>query len=137
MPKSGGLPESGELPESGGLLVSLKRLAGTLLAIIQTRLELLSNEMEEERLRIGQMLLYGSVALFFFGMATVLLTAFVVVVFWDSYRLLVLAGFAGIYLITGLLAWYALRRVAYDKSKLFSASLAELADDRDQMDPRP
>ena len=118
-------------------MVSLKRLAGTLLAIIQTRLELLSNEMEEERLRIGQMLLYGSVALFFFGMATVLLTAFVVVVFWDSNRLLVLAGFTGIYFVVGLLAWYALRRVANDKSKLFSASLAELADDRDQLAPRP
>lgn len=116
---------------------SLKRMACTLLAIIQTRLELLSNEMEEERLRIGQMLLYGSVALFFFGMATLLLTAFVVVVFWDSNRLLVLAGFTGMYFVAGLLAWIALRRVSREKSKLFSASLAELADDRDQMDPRP
>ncbi|MHB1236732.1 MAG: phage holin family protein [Gallionella sp.] len=125
------------MPESGGLMESLKRMACTLLAIIQTRLELLSNEIEEERLRIGQMLLYGSVALFFFGLATILLTAFVVAVFWDSYRLLVLAGFTGIYFVAGLLAWYALRRVANEKSKLFSASMAELANDRDQLDPRP
>jgi uncharacterized membrane protein YqjE len=123
--------------ESGGLMESLKRLASTLLAIIQTRLELLSSEMEEERLRIGQLLFYGSVALFFFGLAIMLLTVFVVVVFWDSNRLLVLGGFAVLYFVAGLLAWNASRRVAQEKSKLFSASLAELADDRDQLSPLP
>lgn len=116
---------------------SLKRLVGTSLAIIQTRLELLSNEMEEERLRVGQMLLYGSVALFFFGMATLLLTTFVVVVFWDSNRLLVLGGLMLLYLVCGLLMWHALRRMTRQKSKLFSASLAELADDRDQLTAPP
>lgn len=125
------------MEESTGLMESLKRLTGTLLAIFQTRLELLSNEMAEERVRIEQMLLYGSVALFFFGLAVMLLTAFIVVLFWDSQRLLVLGGFAALYFVAGLLAWNALRRVAREKSKLFSASLAELADDRDQLAPRP
>jgi uncharacterized membrane protein YqjE len=125
------------MAESTGLMESLKRLADTLLAIFQTRLELLSNEMEEERLRIEQMLLYGSVALLFFGLAIMLLTAFFVVLFWDSYRLLVLGVFAALYFVAGLLAWTALRRVAREKSKLFSASLAELADDRDRLAPRP
>ena len=116
---------------------SLKRMAGTLLVILQTRLELLSNEMEEERLRIGQMLLYGSVALLFFGLSIVILTAFFVVLFWDSHRLLVLGGFTALYFVAGLLAWSALRRVAREKSKLFSDSLAELADDRNWLAPRP
>lgn len=123
------------MAEPGGLKESLKRMACTLLAILQTRLELLSNEVEEERLRIQQMLLYGCVALFFFGLAILLLTVFIVVVFWDSNRLLVLGSFTGMYLVAGLLAWNALRRVANEKSKLFSASLAELADDRDQLTP--
>jgi uncharacterized membrane protein YqjE len=123
--------------ESGGLMESLKRLASTLLAIIQTRLELLSSEMEEERLRIGQLFFYSSVALFFFGLAIMLLTVFIVVVFWDSNRLLVLGGFAVLYFVAGLLAWNASRRVAQEKSKLFSASMAELANDRDQLSPLP
>lgn len=116
---------------------SLKRLAGTSLAIIQTRLELLSNELEEERLRVGQMLLYGSVALFFFGLAFMLLTVFVVVVFWDSNRLLVLGIFTGLYFVAGLIAWSILQRMSNEKSKLFSASLAELVDDRDRLAPPP
>jgi len=125
------------MAESTGLMESLKRMAGTLLVILQTRLELLSNEMEEERLRIGQMLLYGSVALLFFGLAIMLLTAFFAVLFWDSHRLLVLGGFTVLYFVAGLLAWNALCRAAREKSKLFSDSLAELADDRSWLAPRP
>ena len=125
------------MSESAGLMESLKRMVGTLLVIFQTRLELLSSELEEERLNIEQMVLYGSIALFFFGLAILLLTIFIVVLLWDSYRLQVLAGFIVIYFVAGLLAWNALRRVANKKSQLFSASLAALADDRDQLAPRP
>lgn len=123
------------MSESGGLMESLKRMTGTLLVIFQTRLELLSIEVEEERLNIKQMLLYGSIALLFFALAIILLTAFVVVVFWDSYRLQVLAGFVVLYSVAGALAWNALHRVANRKSQLFSASLAALDDDRDQLAP--
>ena len=116
---------------------SLRRLADTLLAIFQTRLELLSNEIEEERLRVAQMLLYGGVALLFFGLAFIMLTVFFVVLFWDSNRLLVLGGFTALYFVAGLLVWNELRRMAREKSRLFSASLAELADDRDRLAPLP
>ncbi|HAF44258.1 MAG TPA: hypothetical protein DCK83_04760 [Gallionellaceae bacterium] len=125
------------MSESGGLLESLKRLAGTLLAIIQTRLELLSNEVEEERLRIWQMLLYGSIALFFFGLSVVLLTAFVVVLFGAEQRLLVLGFFTALYFLAGLLAWTGLRRIHRERSRLFSASLAELESDRERLDEQP
>ena len=125
------------MAESIGLLESLKRLAGTLLAICHTRLELLTNEIEEERLRVGQMLFYGSIALLFFGLAIMLLTVFIVVLFWDSQRLLVLGGLATLFFVVGFVAWSAMRRVAREKSKLFSNSLAELANDRDQLTPEP
>lgn len=115
---------------------SLKRMTGTLLVIFQTRLELLSIEVQEERLNIKQMLLYGGIALLFFALATILLTALVVVALWGSYRLQVLAGFIGLYVVAGALAWNALYRAANRKSRLFSASLAALADDRDQLSPR-
>lgn len=112
-------------------------MAGTLLAILQTRLELLSIEMEEERLRVGQILLYGSVALTFFAMSIMLLTAFILVLFWEEHRLLVLGGFSALFLTVGLVAWGALCRVARGRSKLFSTSLSELAHDRDRLASRP
>jgi uncharacterized membrane protein YqjE len=123
------------MSQSGGLLESLKRMTSTLLAIIQTRLELLSNEIEEERLRVRQMMFYAGVALFLFAMATMLLTVFVVVVFWDSYRLQVLGGLTVLFFAAGLYFWNALRGMANARPKLFSASLAELSDDIDRLTP--
>ena len=117
------------------LTESLKRLAGTMLFIAQTRLELLANELEEERLHFEQTLLYSGIALLFFGLSIMLLTVFVVVVFWDSQRLLVIGSLATLFFIAGLLVWNASRNLIRKKSKLFSASLAELSSDRDQLAP--
>lgn len=125
------------MTESTGLADSLKRMADTLIAIFKTRLELLANEMQEERLHVEQMMIYGSFALLFFGLSIMLLTVFIVVLFWETHRLPVLAGLAGFFFAAGLLMWYAVRRLAAKKHKLFSYSLAELADDRKKLAARP
>ena len=44
-------------PASKGLLDSLKALTGTLIAIVYTRLELLSTDLEEERERLAILLM--------------------------------------------------------------------------------
>lgn len=116
---------------------SLQRMASTLIAIFQTRLELLANEIQEERLHVEQMMLYGSITLLFFALSIMLLTAFVVVLFWDSYRLLVLGSLAALFLIAGFIVWSELRRMARERYQLFSASLAELTDDRERLTPLP
>jgi uncharacterized membrane protein YqjE len=117
------------------LAESFKNLAGTLFSIAQTRLELLGNELEEERLHFERILLYSAIALLFFGLSIMLLTVFIVVVFWDSQRLLVLGSLAGLFFIAGLLVSNALRNQLHKKSRLFSASLAALSSDRDQLTP--
>lgn len=122
---------------STGLMESSKRVAGTLLAIIQTRLELFSNEIEEERLRLRQMFIYGSIALFFFGLSVMLLTVYIVVLFWDSYRLEVLGGLSLLFFVAGLLVWLALNRLARARHRLFSTSLNELINDRDRLAASP
>lgn len=118
------------MTNSGGLMESSKRVVGTLLAIFQTRLELLSNEIEEERLRVRQMFFYGSIALFFFGLSIMLLTVFIVVVFWDSYRLSVLGGLTALFFLAGLLVFNSLRNLSLERTKLFATSLSELEEDR-------
>ena len=73
------------MQEAGsGLMGSVKRLASTLTTIVSTRLELLANELQEERLRLTQMLLFILFSLFCFGMGLLLLTVFIVVLFWDD-----------------------------------------------------
>lgn len=122
------------MPEAGtGLIGSIKRLTATLTSIVSTRLELLANELQEERLRLTQMLLFALFALFCFGMALLLFTVFIVVLFWDDHRLAVLGAMSVIFFVSGLLAALLLRGKAQEKSKLFSASLAELEKDRERL----
>lgn len=116
-----------------GLMDSVKRLLGTLSGIVSTRLELLSNELQEERLYWMRILLLGVVALFCLGVAALLLTALIVVLFWEDHLIAALAGLSGFFFALGALLVSVMRSKARDKSKLFSASLAELSKDRDQL----
>lgn len=116
---------------------SLKRMTSTLLDIVQTRLELLACEIEEERLRVGQMLLLGSIVLFCLGLSILLCTVLIVVLCWDNHRELVLAGLAATFFITALILMYKLRCLARARPRLFANSLAELAQDIAHLDARP
>ncbi len=113
---------------------SVRRLLSTLTSIVSTRLDLLANELQEERLRLTQMLLFSALALFCFGLGVLLLTVFVVVLFWDDHRLAVLGALCILFFALGTVMTLLLRSKAQAKSKLFSASLAELSMDREQLD---
>ena len=119
--------------QSAGLMGSVKRLLGTLSAIVATRLELLSNELQEECLYLARMFFLSVVALFCFGLAVLLLTVFIVVLFWDEHRLAALGALSVSFFALGTLLVMLLRGKARAKTKLFSASLAELAKDREQL----
>ena len=120
----------------GGLFDSLKVLTATLIAIAHTRLELLSTELEEERLRLSSMLVWTLVALFCAGLGVVLATLFVVLVLWDSYRLLALGIPAILFILGAALAWLVVRGKARAKPRLFAASLTELSKDREELTSR-
>lgn len=117
-----------------GLLASLRRLMGTVLETAQLRLALLSNEVEQEKLRLFDGLLWAGLALLLLGLGALLLCAFIVVLFWDSHRLLALGTLALLFLGAG--GWLLVRARARLQSRggLFNSSVAELARDRAGLD---
>lgn len=121
---------------SPGLMGSIRQLLSTLTSIVSTRLELLANELQEERLHLTQMLLFVLFALFCFGMGLLLLTVFIVVVFWDDHRVAVLGVLCTLFFALGAVMTLLVRSKMRVKSKLFSASLAELAKDRQHLNAR-
>ena len=121
---------------SGRLFDSVKVLAGALLAIAHTRLELLSTEIEEQRAWLGSMLVWTLVALFCAGVGVVLATLFVVMALWDTHRLLALGIPAILFLLGGALAWLILLGKVRAKPRLFAASLGELSKDRTEVTSR-
>ena len=128
--------ESDPQSSSGGLLQSLRNLAAMLVAVLQTRLELLVTEIEEARARFRRLLALAVVAIFFLSLSVLTLTLFVIVLFWDTYRLSVIGGLAAVYLVIGGTAAFAARRQAAAQPRLFSASLAELTKDRERLTPK-
>lgn len=115
---------------------SLKGLADSGLATLQTRLELFSVELKEEKLRASGFLFDTVLAALFIGFGVVFLMAFLTVLFWDSHRLLALGLATTGLFIAGV--WAATRAAGRIRSgsHLFASSLAEIAQDREALRPR-
>lgn len=123
-------------PAPSRLGESLRGLADSGLATVQTRLELFAVELKEEKLRAGGFLFDTVLAALFIGFGVVFLLAFLTVLLWDSQRLLALGlATAGLF-AAGI--WAATRAATRMRagSRLFASSLAELAQDRDALKPR-
>ncbi len=116
-----------------GLFASLTGLFGTALALLQNRLQLLGVELAEERLRLLSLLTYGAIALVCLSAGLVFLAVFLTVLFWDSNRLLALGIFSALFLGAGIATLLVAMNFAKSGSTLFTASLAELAKDREAL----
>ncbi len=121
------------MTESAGLFASLKRLLGTMLGIVSTRMELLANEWEEERIRLVRMLVLALLAVFFVCMAAVLSAIFIVAAFWHDHPLLAISLLALFFLLVSLGCALSLRHMLHQRPVLFSASMAELRRDRQEL----
>ena len=112
---------------------SLRGLVSTVLEMAQLRLELLSIEAQEEVLRVGALLVYGAIAVTFLSLGVVLLAIFITVALWDTYRLLPLGIFTALFLLTGVTALWLARGRVLSGTRLFSASIEELKQDRESL----
>ena len=123
----------GEQSASGGLLASLRTLGASLAGIFHTRIELLAREFELERLRITRLFLYGIGASFFFLLGAMTLTLLIIVLFWDSHRLIAIGSLVLLYFAAAIglarIAWRQITRGA----RPFAASVAELRKDRERL----
>jgi uncharacterized membrane protein YqjE len=124
-----------DMPPPRRLAASLQGLAGTVLTLLQVRLELLSVEAQEEVLRVVGFVLYGTLAVVLLALGLGFLAILLTVAWWETQRLLALAVFTTLFLaLGGVAAWLAYLR-ARRGSALFAASLAELRQDREQLRP--
>ena len=114
---------------SPGVWASLKRIADTLLATAQNRVELFAVELQEEKCRLVEAILCAA-AVAAFGMMTLTLVTFTVVaLFWENGRLAVLIGLSVVYLVVTALAWRALQTRLKTRTA-FTGTVGELKKDR-------
>jgi len=128
--------EQGAKEPATGILQSLRNLATTLVALLQNRIELLATDLEEERIRLLQVLFWAAGALFFIALGVLMITMLVVLLLWDSYRLTGIVVLAAVFLAIGVGLAIGVRNRMHMRSRLFSSSLDELAKDKDRLTSR-
>jgi uncharacterized membrane protein YqjE len=133
------LAENGAEAEAGpvrGLFRSLGNLVATLVGVAHTRLELLSTELQREMHRVAEILVWTLVALLCAGIGLFLLALAIIVIFWDTHRVLAAVLVTGAFFGFAAIAGFVLRAKLRAKPRLIDATLTELAKDRDSLAAR-
>jgi uncharacterized membrane protein YqjE len=118
------------------LLSSLKNLVATGASIAQTRLELISTDIQIARSQFLGLLVMLIFTLFFLFFGLVMLALLIVIYSWENDRIMVLSfltsGFLAVGIILALVVLRSLKRMP----RLFEATIAELAKDRQELSNR-
>jgi uncharacterized membrane protein YqjE len=130
------MSQADDEPQDGpvsGLINSVRNAVATLVAIAQTRLEIISTELQEEIGRAANLVLWAFVALLAAGMALFLGALVLIFAFWDTHRLLVSLLVMGFFLLLSGIAVLVLRAKLDNRSPLFGATIAELSRDHEHL----
>lgn len=114
-------------------LDALKGLSKSLLEGLNQRFDLFSLELEEEKQRLLTVLIVSLVAVFAAFMAFLCLNLVIVLLTWDSNRLLAVGLLAGFYLVLALGAGLWIRQRITNAPQPFAASLEEFRRDTETM----
>jgi len=124
---------SGEDTEALGpatnLLRSATRLGGTLLAMLQTRVELLTTEISEDVERGVRVLMWGMVAVIAAVLSLLLAGVTLIIYYWDTHRMAAAIGVTAAFLVLSAAAAWVARARLHEKPKMLDASRTELRRD--------
>ena len=119
-----------------GLRAAAAQLAGTLLGLGRTRLELAAVEFEEARARAAERLVLVLVAGLCFALVVLAASLLVVALFWDTHRIAALCALTIVYALLGLVALWRIALQRKTEKPAFAATLAELERDREWLASR-
>jgi uncharacterized membrane protein YqjE len=108
---------------------AISRIGATLVAMVHTRLELAAVEAQEEARRLLGYLAWIMMAVIFAAGAAMLAALFVILIFWDSYRLLAVGGMAVLFALAGVVILARVRASFDARPAMFAATLGELRND--------
>lgn len=114
---------------------SLRRFGAAFLGLLHGHVELFGIELQEQKANTLRLLLFAGLALVFALLLLVGLSLLVLIVFWDTSRLAAALGLCLFYVIGSLFCGWRLYQSINDESSPFSATLEELANDRERLLP--
>ena len=111
------------------ILETVGRIGGTMLAMVETRLELAALEVEEESQRLLGYFALALLSLILLGIALVLVSLTIILVFWDTYRLQAALALAALFAVAGTMVGLKLRTAFRTRPRMLAATVAELNKD--------
>jgi uncharacterized membrane protein YqjE len=108
---------------------AVRRIGATVLDMLQTRLELAAVEIEEESRRLLGYFVLALLALILFGVAMLLVSLAIILVFWDGYRIEAAVTLAALFGIAAGLIGMKLRADFSSRPRLLAATVGELNKD--------
>ena len=117
-------------PAPASFMGSLRSLGDGVLASVEDRLELFSAELQEEKFRLIQTVIWICAAAFTGMMAVIFASLTLVYLFWDSARIAVLGGLTAVYAAALVAVVIAFRRFVRRQPRPFEGTLRELREDR-------
>lgn len=123
-------------PPEGGILHSASRLIRTLRELAGNRIELFLLEVQEERIRLFDALFLLAAGLVCLLMTLIMISVTIVVLFWDSHRLLVLGLLSAFYAVGAVLSLLQLRSLLL-RWQAFSATLDQIKKDTQCFKEKP
>ena len=118
------------------LFASLKNLVSTGVSIAQTRLELISIDVQIARTKFLSLLVMVICTLFFLFFGLVMLALLIVIYSWETDRILALSLLTCGFLAVGCALALVVLRSLKTMPKLFDATITELAKDRQELAKR-
>lgn len=115
------------------LLKSLKGLGLTFVEILLTRMEILSLDVKEAKIRFFSVLILGLLAFFFLAFGVILGVFMLIIIFWQTDRLLVMGIIVAALLGCGLILLMILICKLRNGPLLFQGTIAELDRDRETL----
>jgi uncharacterized membrane protein YqjE len=112
-----------------GLLRSVVRLGGTMVALLETRFDLLTTELSEDAHRATHILLWGFVALLAGILGALLAGITVIVLLWDTHRIAAAVSVTAVFLVVATVAALLSRKRLREKPRLLDATRSELTRD--------
>jgi uncharacterized membrane protein YqjE len=125
--------ESG--PPAADQSSSPRRLGAAFLGLLHSHVELLGIELQEQKARTVSLLLFAGLALVFALLLLTGLSALLLILLWDNYRVAGIVGLCVFYFLAAVFCGLRLKAAIYDESSPFSATLEELANDRERLLP--
>jgi uncharacterized membrane protein YqjE len=117
---------------SGNHVPSLREGMAAAVNLYRTRFELFLLDLEEEKERLEQWLVMAGIAVFLFGLGSLVVTGFFVALLWESMGIWALAIFAVLYLGVASALVMVLRNRARNRPRTFACTLREFEKDADR-----